>query len=187
MKTCSNCGYERQLKDDVIAPPTACPQCGFIYKKIGSKISIIVIMFICFAAAALFIGQIPRDWWGYNPKESKDPLVLAKRYYLQGQYEKAEELYKSALTIKEKSLGPDDPSVAIGLNNLSKLYIMQRQYEKAEPLYKRALEIREKALGLNHPDAIICLHRLAAMYRITNQNKEAADLERRAARTNPVK
>ena len=33
MTVCFNCGYERQLKDEGIIPPTECPKCGIIYDK----------------------------------------------------------------------------------------------------------------------------------------------------------
>ena len=70
----------------------------------------------------------------------------------QGRYAEAEPLYKRALAIREKALGPDHPDVARSLNNLAELYENQGRYAEAEPLYKRALAIREKALGPDHPD-----------------------------------
>ena len=70
----------------------------------------------------------------------------------QGRYAEAEPLYKRALAIQEKALGPDHPDVATALNNLAVLYRHQGRYAEAEPLYKRALAIEEKALGPDHPD-----------------------------------
>ena len=40
----------------------------------------------------------------------------------QGRYADAEPLYKRALAIYEKALGPDHPYVATTLNNLAVLY-----------------------------------------------------------------
>ena len=48
----------------------------------------------------------------------------------QGQYAQAEPLYKRALAIKEKALGPDHPDVATSLNNLAELYQAQGQYAR---------------------------------------------------------
>jgi tetratricopeptide (TPR) repeat protein len=56
-----------------------------------------------------------------------------------GRYADAEPLYKRALAIWEKALGPDHPDVAQSLNNLADLYSAQGRYADAEPLYKRAL------------------------------------------------
>jgi tetratricopeptide (TPR) repeat protein len=73
-------------------------------------------------------------------------------YYTQGQYAETESLYKRALAIDERALGPHHPDVATDLNNLAGLYYGQGQYGQAEPLLKRALAIREQALGPHHPD-----------------------------------
>jgi tetratricopeptide (TPR) repeat protein len=70
----------------------------------------------------------------------------------QGRYLEAEPLYKRALAIDEKSLGPDHPTVGTRLNNLAALYDIQGRYAEAEPLYKRALAIAEKALGPDQPE-----------------------------------
>ena len=61
-------------------------------------------------------------------------------------------MYKRALAISEKALGPEHPDVATSLNNLALLYQAQGRYAEAEPLHKRALAISEKALGPEHPD-----------------------------------
>ena len=89
---------------------------------------------------------------------------LALLYDAQGRYAEAEPLYKRALAIREKALGPDHPDVAPSLNNLAALYDPQGQYAQAEPLYKRSQEIREKALGPNHPDVATSLNNLAVLY-----------------------
>ena len=47
---------------------------------------------------------------------------LAGLYHAQGRYADAEPLYKRALAICEKALGPDHPDVALSLNNLAALY-----------------------------------------------------------------
>jgi tetratricopeptide (TPR) repeat protein len=61
-------------------------------------------------------------------------------------------LYKRALAIDEKALGPEHPAVAIRLSNLATLYNDQGRYAEAEPLYKRALAISEKVFGPEHLD-----------------------------------
>jgi hypothetical protein len=47
---------------------------------------------------------------------------LALLYEAQGRHADAEPLYKRALAIEEKALGPDHPHVAVSLNNLAVLY-----------------------------------------------------------------
>ena len=74
-------------------------------------------------------------------------FALAKMYHDRGRYAEAEPLYKRALAISEKALGPDHPNVAMNLNSLALLFDAQARRTEAEPLYKRALAIYEKALG----------------------------------------
>lgn len=47
-----------------------------------------------------------------------------------GHYAEAEPLYRRALVIAEKALGPEHPDVATSLNNLATLYYMRAQYAK---------------------------------------------------------
>ena len=68
---------------------------------------------------------------------------LARVYEAQGKYTDAEPLYKRALAIREKALGPDHPDVATALNNLALLY------QAPGPLRRRraALQARAGDLG----------------------------------------
>ena len=97
-----------------------------------------------------------------------------------GDYAKAEPLYKRALAIREKALGPDHPDTAQSLNNLALLYDSMGDYAKAEPLYKRALAIREKALGPEHPDTAQSLNNLAKLYYSMGDYAKAEPLYQRA-------
>ena len=97
-----------------------------------------------------------------------------------GRYPEAHTFYEKALAIREKSLGPEHPDVALSLNNLALLYDTEGQYPKAEPLYQRALAIREKALGPEHPDAAASLNNLAQLYRAQGQYAKAEPRHQRA-------
>jgi tetratricopeptide (TPR) repeat protein len=63
-------------------------------------------------------------------------------YREQGKYPHAEPLFQRALAISEKTLGPNHPNVATGLENLAQLYRDIGYPGKAAPLDKRAAEIR---------------------------------------------
>jgi tetratricopeptide (TPR) repeat protein len=101
--------------------------------------------------------------------EIDDPDVarLLKRTasYLteRARYSEAEPLYRRALAIREKALGPDHPNTAESLNNLAGLYRSQGRYAEAEPLYRRALAICEQALGPDHPNVGVVRGNLAAL------------------------
>jgi tetratricopeptide (TPR) repeat protein len=101
-------------------------------------------------------------------------------YDNQGRYADAEPLYKRALAIREKTLGPDHPDVAQSLNNLASLYDHQGRYADAEPLSKRSLAIREKALGPDHRGVATSLNNLALLYDHQGHYADAESLYKRA-------
>ena len=87
---------------------------------------------------------------------------------------------KLALTIDEKSYGPEHPDVARNLNNLAALLQATNRLGEAEPLMTRALAIDEKSYGAEHPTVAIRLNNLASLLRATNRPAEAEPLLKRA-------
>ena len=67
---------------------------------------------------------------------------LALLYQSQGQYAEAESLYKRALAIREKALGPDHPDVARTLENYAALLRKAQRNTEAEEMEARAKSIR---------------------------------------------
>lgn len=96
--------------------------------------------------------------------------VLADR---PGEYENAEALYKGAVSVKEKALGPDSPAVAQSLTRLAAMYDSLGNHANAEQLHNRALQIREKSLGKNHEEVANNMADLAASYAAAGRLKEA--------------
>ncbi len=94
-----------------------------------------------------------------------------------------EDLYRRALAIQEKALGPDHPSVATTLNNLAALLDQQGKYGDSEPLQRRSLEILEKALGPLHPDTAATLTTLAVSLDRQGKLVEAEKTYMRAVET----
>ena len=72
----------------------------------------------------------------------------------QGKFSEAEPLYREAIAIFKKVLGPDHPSVATLLNNLALLLWQQGKEMEANELGKEALVIWIRALGPDHPDTM---------------------------------
>ena len=100
--------------------------------------------------------------------------------YRQGTYDQAVIIARQALSIAEKTLGPDHLDVALSLNNLAFLYGTQGQYARAEPLHKRSLAISEKALGPDHVDVALSLNNLAFLYKTQGQYAKAEPLYKRS-------
>src|SRR5271157_4022238 len=97
-----------------------------------------------------------------------------------GDYAGAEPLYRRALAIDEKALGPEHPAVATNLNNLAALLHTKGDYAGAEPLHRRALAIDEKALGPDHPGVATDLNNLALLLYDKGDYAGAEPLYRRA-------
>ncbi|RXK82136.1 tetratricopeptide repeat protein [Chlorobaculum sp. 24CR] len=119
--------------------------------------------------------------------EDENPLYLnthAGILWKMGRYAEAEPLFRRALSIGEKTLGPEYPDVAASLNNLAVLLSDQGNYTEAEPLFRRAFAIREKVLGPNHPDVATDLNNLALLLKTQGKYDEAGLLFRRALAMN---
>jgi hypothetical protein len=68
-----------------------------------------------------------------------------------GYNEDAEKLYRRALALRERALGPNHPSVADVLEAWAELELSRGQIKPAEQFYLRVLAIREARLNRTHP------------------------------------
>lgn len=100
--------------------------------------------------------------------------------YQQGQYSEAAKIAEEALSVAEKTFGPDHTSVATSLYNLATLCGAQSKYVEAEPLHKRALAIYENALRPDHPDVATVLENMAQFYEKIGKKDEARRFEEQA-------
>jgi tetratricopeptide (TPR) repeat protein len=92
----------------------------------------------------------------------------------------AEPLFRQAVAIAEKSLGPNHPDTAGSLNNLASLLESKGDYAAAEPLYGRALAIVETTLGPGDPRTAAALDNLAGLFEAEGNYAAAEPLYRRA-------
>jgi tetratricopeptide (TPR) repeat protein len=92
----------------------------------------------------------------------------------------AEPLFREALSLAEKSLGPEHPDTAGTLNNLARLLETEGNLEAAEPLYRRALAISEKSLPAGDPRLALALENVAALCDAKGDYAQAEPLYRRA-------
>ena len=98
-----------------------------------------------------------------------------------GDYAKAEPLYRRALAIHEKALGPEHPATATSLNNLAVLYRGDGRLRQGRAALCGAhLAIREKALGPEHPETANSLNNLAVLYKAMGDYAKAEPLYQRA-------
>jgi tetratricopeptide (TPR) repeat protein len=96
------------------------------------------------------------------------------------EYSEAEPLLRRALSMNERTYGPDHSEVALPLNNLAQLLGRTNRLDEAEPLMRRALTIDEASYGLGHPNVARDLNNLGALLIRKNRLDEAEPLIRRA-------
>src|ERR1019366_4127451 len=102
----------------------------------SGKTAPIITVCLVFFLSGLCAGAQQMDW--------DKSMAAARAARQRGEYANAAALYKSALAIQEKTLGPDHVEVAASLNNLAVLYQDEYMDAQAEPLYRRSLAIWEK-------------------------------------------
>ena len=79
-----------------------------------------------------------------DPRFATSLNNLAELYRAQGKYAQAEPLYRRALAIREKALGPEHPNVAAVLENYADLLRKMKRDAEAEKMEARAQAIRAK-------------------------------------------
>ena len=90
--------------------------------------------------------------------------LLALDYTGQDKYPDAETFFLRALESYQRVKGPNDPKIAMVLNNLGALYALAGKADHSEPLYLRALAILEKYYGATSSELVVDLNALAEYY-----------------------
>ena len=101
--------------------------------------------------------------------------TTAIAYYKDGDYSKALEFFKKALTIQEKILGEYHPDTANSYNNIGLIYRNMGKYSKALEFYTKALDIYEKVLGKNHPSTAVGYNNIGYLYSDTGDYSKALE------------
>ena len=89
---------------------------------------------------------------------------LGESFKSAGKLSLSEQLYSSALAIREQSLPPQHAAVAISCKHLGGLYMLEGNASQAEPLLKRAVQINTKAVNGDKIDLLASMDDLAACY-----------------------
>lgn len=97
-------------------------------------------------------------------KRARELKRLGNSYEERGDYESAELLFRKALSMQEKQLGNEHPSIASDLYNLGLLCYALQKYNDAELFLMRAWAIERKSLGLMHPETLSTLEALSEIH-----------------------
>ena len=107
-------------------------------------------------------------------------MGLGKSLGAQGHPQGAERQLERALALREKSLGRDNPFVALILNPLGTVLREQGRFDEARQRHERALTVQEKALGPAHPKLAASLLGLGELQLTLGRPAEALPLLERA-------
>jgi tetratricopeptide (TPR) repeat protein len=126
------------------------------------------------AATKLFGNENPALW--------SAEVQLATTLARSGAWVQALPHFEHARRLRESSVGPDHPDVALILSNLAGCYEHAGQTDKALVSVKKAFQIREKTYGPNSPFLVATLNNLAD-FELRNHELAGAlaDIERAQA------
>ena len=91
-----------------------------------------------------------------------------------------EALFRRAMAIQQRKLGPKHPELGITLNNLSSLLLDSNRAAEAEPLARRALDIFDASVGPEHVRSALAASNLADVLSARGQTAQARKLYERA-------
>ena len=103
---------------------------------------------------------------------------LARVYWRQGRYNKAQSLFTRTLEGRRKVLGEEHLDTLYSMNDLAVLYFSQGRYAEAESLYTKMLQISRSVL--TEDISTVLLGNLATVYRLQGRYSEAEPLYVRA-------
>ncbi len=106
--------------------------------------------------------------------------VLAEAYLNLWNTEKAEELYKKSLAIKQDLYGDDHIEIGNSFHNIGHIYVQDGKFEEGDSLLTLALQIRRKNLEPNDPDIGLTLQRLGFLKQRTGDTETAEELYKEA-------
>ena len=95
-----------------------------------------------------------------------------------GSFSEAEECFRRALEIGDRTFGAENPDLIILLNDLTRLYLKQSAYGSAEPLLLRLLDLK-RSKGEDHPEVATVLASLATVRQALGMHESAEQLWRR--------
>jgi Tfp pilus assembly protein PilF len=131
---------------------------------------------VLLALALLLLGAAARA----QPSEEADRAYRRGVSLLEaGKLEEAAREFEKVLELAERALGPDDPRLAVDLNNLGEVYRRMGRLDRAAELLRRAIRLDEAAGGRG-PALATSLNNLGLVLRAQGRLDTAADLYRRA-------
>ena len=112
----------------------------------------------------------------FGEKRARFYLEAGTGHRRQGDYNKALEWYREALTIHEKVLGMDHLHTASTYNNIAGVFHDQGDFNRAREWYCKALAIHKKVLGMEHPHTASTYNNIAGVFHDQGDFNKALEL-----------
>jgi CHAT domain-containing protein len=159
-------------KIEFVAPATRVYRLDVESKSADSKPQTYTIQFVASHPAS------DQERWTYQALRyhyKASTLIAA------GKYDEALAQEETALTLREKAMGPEGPAVANSLHQLGNIYHVKGDYPQAETALQRALTIRESTSGPESNDVFTLLVSLGGLYYDMGELDKAEQFMQRAA------
>ena len=104
--------------------------------------------------------------------------IVASIFFDEGRLAEAEKLYREALDIRRRILGPDHPSTLALMDGFATTLATEHRHAEAEKLLRETLDIRRRVLGPEHRDTLMSINNLANMVFLEGRYDEAEKLQR---------
>ena len=114
-----------------------------------------------------------------GPKRARALSNLAGQYFHLGNYDKAERLYREALTMK-REFTQEEVDIAKTISNLATIRLSRGDFNEAEELGRMALDIRKDAYGPEDADVATNLRNLGNLLYLQGDYEGAEPLLREA-------
>jgi tetratricopeptide (TPR) repeat protein len=101
---------------------------------------------------------------------------FAETLQIDGQYEKAMELFEQVTQSRKRVLGDEHLETLASMNNLASTYMSQGQWNYAQELQVQAMQTMKRVLGNEHPDTLTSMNNLALTHMNQGQWKDAEEL-----------
>ncbi|KAI6480714.1 hypothetical protein MCOR13_011076 [Pyricularia oryzae] len=88
-------------------------------------------------------------------------------------------MHREILALREKVLGPENPSTFASMNNLASVLDRQGKYEEAEQMHRKTLALYKKVLGPENPSTFTSMGNLASVLDSQGKYEEAKHLYQR--------
>jgi len=112
--------------------------------------------------------------------EASIRFTLGTTYLELGEYALAEPLFRTALELREKHLGPLHAATMTSLNDFGVMLKQWGRYEQATEHLRTALQRRIEKFGPEHENVLESMNDLAATYDMQGREEEAIDLYEKA-------